>query len=124
MIRRPPRSTRTDTLFPYTTRFRSPSRFRLVAHAAARAALAHRRPDDRKRPRLCLRPPACALSETADPQGCRDVAPRRTEPDRARQFRRPESRAYQPPIARMGGIGVIALEQGRVQVLEIGRTHV
>src|SRR3546814_8575753 len=30
MIRRPPRSTRTDTLFPYTTRFRS-------AHAAAGA---------------------------------------------------------------------------------------
>src|SRR3546814_11569991 len=26
MIRRPPRSTRTDTLFPYTTRFRSKSR--------------------------------------------------------------------------------------------------
>src|SRR3546814_18356456 len=25
MIRRPPRSTRTDTLFPYTTLFRSPS---------------------------------------------------------------------------------------------------
>src|SRR3546814_5531751 len=25
MIRRPPRSTRTDTLFPYTTRFRSPT---------------------------------------------------------------------------------------------------
>src|SRR3546814_18412124 len=24
MLRRPPRSTRTDTLFPYTTRFRSP----------------------------------------------------------------------------------------------------
>src|SRR3546814_12083096 len=29
MIRRPPRSTRTDTLFPYTTRFRSG---RLLAH--------------------------------------------------------------------------------------------
>src|SRR3546814_16946526 len=28
MIRRPPRSTRTDTLFPYTTRFRSPLRRR------------------------------------------------------------------------------------------------
>src|SRR3546814_15343621 len=27
MIRRPPRSTRTDTLFPYTTLFRSPSVF-------------------------------------------------------------------------------------------------
>src|SRR3546814_10629783 len=26
MIRRPPRSTRTDTLFPYTTPFRSPTR--------------------------------------------------------------------------------------------------
>src|SRR3546814_5084980 len=26
MIRRPPRSTRTDTLFPYTTLFRSPGR--------------------------------------------------------------------------------------------------
>src|SRR3546814_2609289 len=28
MIRRPPRSTRTDTLFPYTTLFRSPGRAR------------------------------------------------------------------------------------------------
>src|SRR3546814_19080378 len=28
MIRRPPRSTRTDTLFPYTTLFRSPSSVR------------------------------------------------------------------------------------------------
>src|SRR3546814_11388004 len=28
MIRRPPRSTRTDTLFPYTTRFRSDGRLR------------------------------------------------------------------------------------------------
>src|SRR3546814_4696670 len=27
MIRRPPRSTRTDTLFPYTTLFRSSNRF-------------------------------------------------------------------------------------------------
>src|SRR3546814_12958245 len=34
MIRRPPRSTRTDTLFPYTTLFRS-SRW---AHGAARSA--------------------------------------------------------------------------------------
>src|SRR3546814_5975583 len=31
MLRRPPRSTRTDTLFPYTTRFRS---HRLIPHAA------------------------------------------------------------------------------------------
>src|SRR3546814_4449014 len=32
--RRPPRSTRTDTLFPYSTHFRSEVDFRLAAHAA------------------------------------------------------------------------------------------
>src|SRR3546814_936769 len=31
MIRRPPRSTRTDTLFPYTTLFRSDGRYALVS---------------------------------------------------------------------------------------------
>src|SRR3546814_7341578 len=36
MRRRPPRSTRTDTLFPYTTLFRSPSR-RPVHHFQKRA---------------------------------------------------------------------------------------
>src|SRR3546814_14002647 len=34
MIRRPPRSTRTDTLFPYPTLFRSPDRHR---HTASRS---------------------------------------------------------------------------------------
>src|SRR3546814_4448375 len=39
MIRRPPRSTRTDTLFPYTTLFRSrPDRHAEAALVAARAA--------------------------------------------------------------------------------------
>src|SRR3546814_9877626 len=32
MIRRPPRSTRTDTLFPYTTLVRSPAPAPLAAH--------------------------------------------------------------------------------------------
>src|SRR3546814_9935168 len=41
MIRRPPRSTRTDTLFPYTPLFRSHA---LDAHAAARS----HRADDRR----------------------------------------------------------------------------
>src|SRR3546814_13675853 len=36
MIRRPPRSTRTDTLFPYTTLFRSPD---LVLCSTARRAV-------------------------------------------------------------------------------------
>src|SRR3546814_9458887 len=35
MIRRPPRSTRTDTLFPYTTLFRSPCRQRRAARGPA-----------------------------------------------------------------------------------------
>src|SRR3546814_4502787 len=38
MIRRPPRSTRTDTLFPYTTLFRSPP----WNHRSARLAAAKR----------------------------------------------------------------------------------
>src|SRR3546814_11270137 len=41
MIRRPPRSTRTDTLFPYTTLFRSHDAHR-------RHALRLRRPKDRR----------------------------------------------------------------------------
>src|SRR3546814_8518016 len=82
MIRRPPRSTRTDTLFPYTTLFRSAGgradgdrgrdhdrrrgrfhlRFRATFHASARAGrlLSRRRPGQRAaqddRP-LDVRPP-------------------------------------------------------------------
>src|SRR3546814_13913102 len=37
MIRRPPRATRTDTLFPYTTLFRSGTAVVLVEQRAARA---------------------------------------------------------------------------------------
>src|SRR3546814_5452448 len=55
MIRRPPRSTRTDTLFPYTTLFRSsapagvavPRHDGLSARRGARAALDRRRPRHR-----------------------------------------------------------------------------
>src|SRR3546814_16418158 len=36
MIRRPPRSTRTDTLFPYTTLFRSGLELRMLAHYMAK----------------------------------------------------------------------------------------
>src|SRR3546814_15945296 len=48
MIRRPPRSTRTDTLFPYTTLFRSP-------HEQPTFAPPRLRPVDRRR-RLHPRP--------------------------------------------------------------------
>src|SRR3546814_18904078 len=55
MIRRPPRSTRTDTHFPYTTRFRS---HRALREAEPLHQIAH---DAEARPRLRL----CA----ADPDG-------------------------------------------------------
>src|SRR3546814_5210567 len=38
MIRRPPRPTRTATLFPYTTLFRSPSRFSRAASGSRNGA--------------------------------------------------------------------------------------
>src|SRR3546814_5207919 len=51
MIRRPPRSTRTDTLFPYTTLFRS----HLVEAHAGRAGAQHADDDlDRARDRADL----------------------------------------------------------------------
>src|SRR3546814_6771281 len=53
MIRRPPRSTRTDTLFPYTTLFRSRGRRellpRLSAHRGELAAPPRRDPADHSR---------------------------------------------------------------------------
>src|SRR3546814_14737320 len=38
MIRRPPRSTRTDTLFPYTTLFRSPKELQAILKRGTQAA--------------------------------------------------------------------------------------
>src|SRR3546814_14248312 len=52
MIRRPPRSTRTDTLFPYTTLFRSARHRRHPAAAPEGAHPALRR--EARRPRLLL----------------------------------------------------------------------
>src|SRR3546814_19808144 len=96
LIRRPPRSTRTDTLFPYTTRFRSPrrsaaARVRKLAEPARsdggarcaaaqwsterRAAMRRRRRDRRDRRRCTQRRDRCsrdrhvlpALAGRADP---------------------------------------------------------
>src|SRR3546814_20074038 len=48
MIRRPPRSTRTDTLFPYTTLFRSTSLFVLPCETQGLALLTYPTVDDRR----------------------------------------------------------------------------
>src|SRR3546814_1419288 len=79
-IRRPPRSKRTDTLFPYTTLFRSPAIFRIAAHGRQTAVVvargssaAHddvpssrvpRRPKDVRRYRYVF---PCGPPDPADP---------------------------------------------------------
>src|SRR3546814_2872246 len=58
MIRRPPRSTRTDTLFPYTTLFRSPDVHAGAGGPARAVPRGHRAPlprDDQERARPALR---------------------------------------------------------------------
>src|SRR3546814_8385491 len=68
MIRRPPRSTRTDTLFPYTTLFRSPRSDRI----RPRRLLA-RRADERARGR-CGNEAAAADPRRHGPRGPRRLA--------------------------------------------------
>src|SRR3546814_644662 len=49
MKRRPPRSTRTDTLFPYTTLFRSNGSFRRDQQACNRSSVLKRSANDLRR---------------------------------------------------------------------------
>src|SRR3546814_7485563 len=60
MIRRPPRSTRTDTLYPYTTLFRS--RFRCIPHPSATRHPGSKLPCAAVR-LACVRPTASVHSE-------------------------------------------------------------
>src|SRR3546814_8312469 len=57
MVRRPPITTRTDTLFPYTTLFRSPGRWASPSTGTARATACNRRPS------ACAAPRGCGRSE-------------------------------------------------------------
>src|SRR3546814_20149698 len=88
MIRRPPRSTRTDTLFPYTTLFRSkvkPARFIPVAATIGKRAhgLGTIRAALQMRPAHVLLP----AGETLSGQPCRmAIAQERSQP-RARLLR-------------------------------------
>src|SRR3546814_6720825 len=84
MIRRPPRSTRTDTLFPYTTLFRSP----------------HRRPADR----LPDHPRREAVARQQDPvhesREARGFRDKETEQRIARQAPRRPGPAHEDPRLR------------------------
>src|SRR3546814_5246044 len=65
MIRRPPRSTRTDTLFPYTTLFRSPDRRIGVAGQIAGQRLDAGKPPPRFRAAPAARARAIASPKSA-----------------------------------------------------------
>src|SRR3546814_3152710 len=76
MIRRPPRSTRTDTLFPYTTLFRSAPPFRHQPDAELR------HPVRRSSPEICAGKPYRARPrrvEIADRPDGRGLAHARSE---------------------------------------------
>src|SRR3546814_14826295 len=79
MIRRPPRSTRTDTLFPYTTLFRSTRHDRDQHHGHPHDGLARATGAPRRRPRheyLC--PPLSLRAGYRERRGADGVAgPRR-----------------------------------------------
>src|SRR3546814_5904489 len=96
MIRRPPRSTRTDTLFPYTTLFRSPrqrGKSRVVeSHRLRRAEAGPGRVEDRLR---------AARGPYEQHRGAEDAAARHDAPamaavdrmsDRGREQSRDEDR--------------------------------
>src|SRR3546814_10480331 len=70
MIRRPPRSTRTDTLFPYTTLFRSfPVQWRCSGRPACHAELRYTASSWRSPPSTCHR--RCGHCHRAGPSPSR-----------------------------------------------------
>src|SRR3546814_7724855 len=78
MIRRPPRAKRTDTLFPYTTLFRSSDSCNRRGRGDARCPGPRNRVDD---PWRGVQPPAWQQADAVarDPPGSRDRAARSEE---------------------------------------------
>src|SRR3546814_14516903 len=81
MIRRPPKSKRTDTLFPYTTLFRSPPSHPRIPVIYLGPAL--------RRPRFCGRCPSSGATEGEERQRpqCNDRGERRIGADPSRAAR-------------------------------------
>src|SRR3546814_5823365 len=108
MIRRPPRSTRTDTLFPYTTLFRSLRR----GHHLDRAVVDHHQRDIDDDREADIGDPMMALEQPCDQRGAE-----------AHQRDRNHEAEYQDPgvFARRTGYGEHVVERHRH--VEIGRAH-
>src|SRR3546814_2339601 len=99
MVRRPPRSTRTDTLFPYTTLFRS----RPAAGAPARLG------DARRGVRAAGRAPARTISTVRRRPARPRTQPRQRGAAGARSLRRSDRRA----CAARGVVWLVAGRSGR-----------
>src|SRR3546814_17662203 len=101
MIRRPPRSTRTDTLFPYTTLFRSPvvKNMRIAFYAPLKPPT-HRNPSgDRQMARLIVQALAQAGHEVTLASRFRSRAPAGNEL-RLERLRRLGDKLAERPIRR------------------------
>src|SRR3546814_4564287 len=114
MIRRPPRSTRTDTLFPYTTLFRS---------LAARLGLQKLR-IIQPRPEVIANKDETGLRWSYDPDGCCEI--RKVEP-LARALRGVDAwisgrKGFQSSTR--AGLPRFEIEDGRLKINQIGRAHV
>src|SRR3546814_17078711 len=97
MMRRPPRSTRTDTLFPYRTLFRSAPARRRVAGA---------------RDRRCA-----VVRDVFDPAGGKRRAGRRLPRPHARRRGRAAGRALRPGVRRRSATAAGRGRQGRLILL-------
>src|SRR3546814_10253169 len=118
MIRRPPRSTRTDTLFPYTTLFRSRQHRRAALQPGCQAGkeAADAVADDHHRP------PTTPLLGSIEHGGeilCPPFAPTIAP---ALEARRPC--ISDPPVIVSDGIEAAAGEERGVAMIKIGRAQV
>src|SRR3546814_15251460 len=114
MIRRPPRSTRTDTLFPYTTLFRSPDEFRVVSRAPLTLP-----------PDYNLRPPEPGAPRpqvgTPSQQAERAVFANSQNPAVQQQVSAPRTAGEQALLA---ATGAESADPNIRYIVEIGRAHV
>src|SRR3546814_20310522 len=88
MIRRPPRSTRTDTLFPYTTLFRAVRRLIVHVHDQAEATAVFFEFRPVKTVALVFQHAACSRSRTSGAAQTQAYAPRAGTNDKERSEER------------------------------------